>query len=84
MQIQVWIRLVAKCSDTKNPIFTFINGLLYTKVYKHKVVSTHFNDDICGIEIIYLQERLHVLVNILAWAAWSDGAATSSQLLYRL
>jgi hypothetical protein len=30
------------------------------------------------------QERLHVLVNILAMAAWSDGAATSLQLLYRL
>jgi hypothetical protein len=34
--------------------------------YKYKVVSTIFNDDIYGIEIIYLQERLHVLVNILA------------------
>jgi hypothetical protein len=36
------------------------------KVYKYKVVSTSFNDDIHGIEIIYLQERLHVLINILA------------------
>jgi hypothetical protein len=36
------------------------------KVYKYKVVSTSFNDDIYGIEIIYLEERLHVLVNILA------------------
>jgi hypothetical protein len=35
------------------------------KVYKYKVVSTIFND-IYGIEIIYQQERLHVLVNILA------------------
>jgi hypothetical protein len=35
------------------------------KVYKYKVVSTIFNDDIYGIEI-YLQERLHVLVHILA------------------
>jgi hypothetical protein len=36
------------------------------KVNKYKVISTIFNDDIYGIEIIYLQERLHVLVNILA------------------
>jgi hypothetical protein len=36
------------------------------KVYKYKVVSTIFNDDIYGIEIIHLQERLHALVNILA------------------
>jgi hypothetical protein len=36
------------------------------KFYKYNVVSTIFNDDIYGIEIIYLQERLHVLVNILA------------------
>jgi hypothetical protein len=36
------------------------------KVYKYKVVSTIFNDDIYGIEMIYLQERLHVLVKILA------------------
>jgi hypothetical protein len=35
------------------------------KVYKYKVVSTNFNDDIYGIEIIYLEERLHVLVNII-------------------
>jgi hypothetical protein len=34
---------------------------LLPKVYKYKVVSTIFNDDIYGIEIIYLQERLHVL-----------------------
>jgi hypothetical protein len=26
------------------------------KVYKYKVVSTKFNDDIFGIEIIYLEE----------------------------
>jgi hypothetical protein len=38
----------------------------YPKVYKYKVVSTIFNDDFYGIEIIYLQERLHVLVKILA------------------
>jgi hypothetical protein len=36
------------------------------KVYKYKVFSTSFIDDIYGIEIINLQERLHVLVNILA------------------
>jgi hypothetical protein len=36
------------------------------KVCKYKVVSTIFNYDIYRIEIIYLQERLHVLVNILA------------------
>jgi hypothetical protein len=35
------------------------------KVYKYKVVSTILND-IYGIEIIYLEKRLHVLVNILA------------------
>jgi hypothetical protein len=37
-----------------------------SKIYKYKVVSTSFNDDIYGIEIIYLEERLRVLVNILA------------------
>jgi hypothetical protein len=31
---------------------------LQHKVYKYKVVSTSFNDDIFGIEIITLQERL--------------------------
>jgi hypothetical protein len=36
------------------------------KVYKYKVVSTSFNDDIYGIEIIYMQERLHILVTIQA------------------
>jgi hypothetical protein len=40
--------------------------LVLTKVYNYKVVSTIFNDDIYGIEIKYLEERLHVLVNILA------------------
>jgi hypothetical protein len=40
--------------------------LVRTKVYKYKVVSTSFNDDIYGIEIIYLEGRLHVLINILA------------------
>jgi hypothetical protein len=39
------------------------------KVYKYKVVSIIFNDDIYGIEIIYLQERLHVLVKILAMSS---------------
>jgi hypothetical protein len=42
------------------------NLCMKIKVYKYKVVSTIFNDDIYGIEIIYLQERLHVLVNLLA------------------
>jgi hypothetical protein len=36
------------------------------KVYEYKVVSTSFNDDIYDIAIIYLEERLHVLVNLLA------------------
>jgi hypothetical protein len=35
------------------------------KVYEYKVVSTSFNDDIYSIEIIYLEERLNVQVNIL-------------------
>jgi uncharacterized protein YebE (UPF0316 family) len=43
-----------------------VNMLFAVKVYKYKVVSTSFNDDIYGIDIIYLQERLHVLDNILA------------------
>jgi hypothetical protein len=33
-----------------------------SKVYKYRVVSTSFNEDIYGIEIIYLEERLHVLM----------------------
>jgi hypothetical protein len=40
--------------------------VITNKVYKYKVVSTRFNDDIYSIEIIYLEERLHALVNILA------------------
>jgi hypothetical protein len=36
------------------------------KVYKYKAVSTRFNNDIYGIENIYLEERLPVLVNIHA------------------
>jgi hypothetical protein len=36
------------------------------KVYKYKVISTNFNDDIYGIEIVYLEEKLHILVNIPA------------------
>jgi hypothetical protein len=39
---------------------------LNIKVYKYKVISTSFNVDIYGTEIIYLEERLHLLVNILA------------------
>jgi hypothetical protein len=45
--------------------------MLKTKVYKYKVVSTSFNDDIYGIDIIYLQERLQVVVNM---GSWSDCA----------
>jgi hypothetical protein len=41
-------------------------NVLHLKVYKFKVVSTSFNDDIYSIEILYLEERLHVSVNILA------------------
>jgi hypothetical protein len=40
-------------------------GLALVKVFKYKVVSTNFNNDIYGIEIIHLKERLHVLVDIL-------------------
>jgi hypothetical protein len=47
------------------PISTTLR-LKNSKVYKYKVVSPSINDDIYGIEIIYLEERLHVLVNILA------------------
>jgi hypothetical protein len=47
--------------------------VFWIKVYKYKVVSTSFNDDIYGIEIICLQERLHVLVNILAMGSLVQG-----------
>jgi hypothetical protein len=40
--------------------------VVLVKVYKYKVVSTSCNDDIYFMEIIYLEKRLHVLVNILA------------------
>jgi hypothetical protein len=46
------------------------SALWQIKVYKYKVVSTSFNDDIYGIEIIFLKERLHVLVNILAMGSF--------------
>jgi hypothetical protein len=54
------------------------------KVYKYKVVSTNFNDDIYCIEIIYLEERLHLLVNILAIGSLVRWCCTSSHLLCRL
>jgi hypothetical protein len=64
--------------DVLPPLLHTVPGCLLHKVYKYKVVSTRFNDDIYGIEIIYLEERLHVLMNILAMrAARSDGADTS-------
>jgi hypothetical protein len=49
--------------ETAQTILIYRTG---TQVYKYKVVSTSFNDDIYDIEIIYLEEKLHVLVNLLA------------------
>jgi hypothetical protein len=48
------------------PVFLVIRGLPQPKVYKYKVTSTSLHDNIYAIEIIYLEERLHVLANILA------------------
>jgi hypothetical protein len=54
------------CALSGYKVGYLVSELVRGKVYKCKVVSTSFNDDIYGIEIIYLEERLQVLVNILA------------------
>jgi hypothetical protein len=66
MQLCNFMAITASATTRVCSLHVFSFPLISAKVYKYKVVSTIFNDDIYGIEIIYLQERLHVLVNILA------------------